>query len=194
MISSGIGRQMTNTPMLILCAMAFVAMVLLDAVTRGGGASQKKGPERSLCFTSTCPARLQSPPMPGCRGCAIYACTCPPFTFGLSMAGMYRRDGQSSQKSIHRFGDEALRRRIVTTTNTTHSPLRNGCAAPTLTVHSRVSWLPLSRLQSAKQRTLRAGYWEFNEPARSRQALAYDQLRPQRNKRSFFRRFGVVPT
>src|SRR5271157_3435671 len=110
-----------------------------------------------------CRARWQSPLMPGCRGCAISAFTCPPFTFGLSMAGMYRRDDPSWQKSIHRSGDEALRRRIVTTTNTTHSPLRNGCAAPTLTVHSRVSWLPFSRLQSAKQRTLRAGYWEFNE-------------------------------
>jgi hypothetical protein len=30
-------------------------------------------------------------------------------------------------------------------------------------------------------------------PARSRQMLADDQLRPQRNKRSFFRRFAVVP-
>ena len=142
-----------------------MATVQPDAVTRGGGASQKRGPGRSPFFTSTCPARLQSPPMPGCRGCAISAYTCPARTFGLSMAGMYRRDGQSSQKSIHRFGGEALRRRIVTTTNTTHSPLRNGCAAPTLTVHSRVSWLPLSRLLSAKQRILRAGYWEFNEPA-----------------------------
>ncbi len=49
-ISSGIGRQMTNTPTLISCAMAFMAMVQPDAVTRGGGASQKKEPERSLCF------------------------------------------------------------------------------------------------------------------------------------------------
>ena len=34
---------------------------------------------------------------------------------------------------------------IGTNTNMTHFPWRNGCAAPTLTVRSRTSWLPLSR-------------------------------------------------
>jgi len=87
-IFNAIGRQMTNTPTLILCAMAFVAMVQPDVVTHGGGASQKKEPERSLCFTSTCPAPLQSPRMPDCRGCGISAYTCRVCTFGLSMAGM----------------------------------------------------------------------------------------------------------
>src|SRR5271157_3334164 len=136
-------------------------------------------------------AQWQSPPMPGCPGCAISDHMHPVRTFGLSMAGMSHRDGQSSQKSIHRFGGEALRRRIVTTTNTTHFPLRNGCAALTLTVHSRVYWLPLSRLLSAKQRILRAGYWEFNERRRSRQTLAHDLKRRQRSIDRFLRRFMV---
>ena len=57
-IFSGIGRQMTNTPTLILCAMAFVATVQPDAVTHGGGAWPKKEQERSLCFTSTCPGSV----------------------------------------------------------------------------------------------------------------------------------------
>src|ERR1039458_1342889 len=35
---SGTGRRMTNIPTLILCAMAFVATVQLDAETLGGGA------------------------------------------------------------------------------------------------------------------------------------------------------------
>jgi hypothetical protein len=36
-IFSGIGQRMTNTPTLILCAMAFVATVQPDAETLGGG-------------------------------------------------------------------------------------------------------------------------------------------------------------
>ena len=173
-IFSGIGQQMTNTPTLILCAMAFVSTVQHDAVTRGGGASQKKEPERSLCSTSTCLAQWQSPPMPGCLGYGISAYTCPACTSGLLVAGMSRRDDQSWQKSIHLSGAAASRERIGTNISMTPFPWRNGCVAQTLTVHSRVSWLPLSRLQSAKQRTLRAGYWELDEPARSRQPSAND--------------------
>jgi hypothetical protein len=37
-IFSGIGQRMTNIPAWILCAMAFVALVQLDAETLGGGA------------------------------------------------------------------------------------------------------------------------------------------------------------
>src|ERR1019366_7358914 len=79
------------------------------------------------------------------------------------MAGMSLRHGQLLQKSIHRFGGEALRRGIVPPTNTTHFPPRNGCVAPTLTVRSQISWLLLSRLQSSKRRTLRAGFWALSE-------------------------------
>ena len=125
--------------------------------------SQKKEPERSLYFTSTCPARLQSPPMPGCRGCAISAYTHPARTFGRSMAGMSRRDGQLLQKSIHRFGGEALRRRIVTTTSTTHFPSRNGFAAQTVTALCLTTSLQRSRLLSRKLQVSRVGYSALSE-------------------------------
>ena len=108
-------------------------------------------------------AQWQSPPMPGFRGFGISASTFPAYTFGLSMAGMSRRVDHSWQKSIHLFGAAASRGGIGTNTSTTPFPLRNGCAAPTLTVRSRTSWLPFSRLQSAKQPALRAGYWELSE-------------------------------
>lgn len=157
-IFSGTGRRMMTSITSNPYAMALVATVQLDAATPVGGESQKRGLGRNLCSTSTCRDRLQSPRMPACLGYGISAYVSPACTFGLSMAGTSRRDGRLWQKSIPRFGAGVSRGRIGMIISTTHFPFRNGCAAPTLTVRSRVSWLPLWPLQNSKQRTLRAGY------------------------------------